>query len=233
MAKNKDSKTKLKAKKSKKTKGIKFAVTASGGPSIKFPPEIGDRLAAAGAELQSRAEAVFAQWLNQASLTLRKNGVQTIVDDIKAAGKQIRHTDKIESFEKVARELASNVAKEITRFAMSATIARSNAPRPAAPAKPAAKTAAKPPVKAGAKPATKPAARPVPLAVKAAAKPAAKSPAKRAPKAAAKPAAKAAAKPATKAPAAKAPATKAKAATAKPAPRRRAPRPASRPTAKK
>ena len=117
MVKNKEAKdAKVKAKKPKKAKGIKSAVKARGGNAFKLPPELGDRLAAAGAELQSRAEAVFAQWLDQASLTLRKSGVQAVVDDIKAAGKQLGKTDARQSFEKMAKTLAATVSNEIARF---------------------------------------------------------------------------------------------------------------------
>jgi hypothetical protein len=197
MAKKKNAKAKAKAKSaSKKNKGNKVEAKL-GGVHFKLPPEIGERLAAAGAELQVRAESAFAQWLDHASTTLRESGVQTLVDDLKAAGRQLRETDARSNFENVARKLASTVANEITRYAMTTMTKKA--------AKPAAKKTAKKPAakKAAKKPAAKKAAK-KPAAKKVAKKPAAKKVAKKpaAKKATKKPAAKKAAPAAAPAPAA-------------------------------
>lgn len=252
MAKKKVSKDKSRAKKSKKPNGDKSQSSWSSRTGFALPPELGERLTAAGAELQTRAEAMFAQWLDQASLTLRKSGAKSMFDELKAAGQNLRQSDVRTDFQRVARDLASTVASEITRFAVSTSLARGSGAE-----KPAAKTATKPaPKKAAAKPKTKTATVPrqAPTANTAkskpatkVAKPAARKPAsvktapKTAPGAAGKPAAPKSppAKPVTARPAAKvakpAAAKTAPTGTAatKPAPRRRAPRPASRPASKK
>ncbi|WP_339710815.1 hypothetical protein, partial [uncultured Sphingosinicella sp.] len=191
MAKKKE--TVAKAKKPKKVSAAKPAAKKPAVKKQSTGQDFGEHLAAAGAQLQARAEAMFGQWLDQASSTLRKSGVQTFVDDIKSRA----------GFEKIAKELASNVANEITKFAASTNIGAKVAPK----AKPGPKPKAKPgpkPKAAAAKPAAaapaKPKGKPGPKPKIAAAKPAVKAPVKPKGKPGPKPKA-AAAKPAVAAPA--------------------------------
>ena len=145
MAKKKDKPAKgekaaKKASTKPKRSAVKSAETLADAPvpadraTLSLSPELSARLKATGRDWQVRAESVLALWLDEASLALRKDGLQGLTSTVKGKAdtaraaamdaKQGARSGKLDSnLEAVVRTVASTIGKEVAQAAIGAAFA--------------------------------------------------------------------------------------------------------------